>query len=325
MVRIISTFVVLVVLGLGSVKAQYFPNTTIYMFDKYKHNLAYAGFDGTLRLNGTIRRQWTGVTGNPQENYVNVHLPLFEYKSAVGLRVHNDKIGAHDDLKITGTWNYVYDKSSLGLFSFGGGIGIQSRKLDGALLTTPDGEYGNGGSHQDPVLSNRMVTFNRPIFSAAIFFRNNLLDIGVQMEQLYSGKFKNKEGLPVLFKNNSTLTAFAQYKYEIYEDLKLLPSVMYKTDGNQNQLDFNVVGELRQRFYLGLGYRGFNSLSSDALLFIFGIKSNNRLDVYYGYDYTLSSLNDHVSGTHELVVSYLLGKPVGIKLPQPVIYNTRFF
>lgn len=323
--KIISTFVVLVVLGLGSVKAQYFPNTTLYMFDKYKHNLAYAGFDGTLRLNGTIRRQWAGIPGNPQEDYANAHLPLYRYKSAAGIRIHRDKIGAHDDLKIMGTWNYVYDGSNLGLFSFGGGLGLQSRKLDGSLLVTPDGEYGTGGTHGDPILSNRMVTFNRPVVSAAIFFRNNFFDIGVQMEQLYSGNFSNNEGLPVLFKNNSTLSAFAQYKYDLLEDLRLLPSVMYKSDLIQSQLDFNVVGELRERIYFGLGYRGYSSSNTDALIFIFGLKSNNRLDVYYAYDYTLSGLRDHVSGSHELVVSYLLGKPVGVKMPQPVIYNTRFF
>ncbi len=307
-------------------EAQYFPGQSLYMFDKFRHNLAYAGFDGTVRMNGSIRRQWDGIEGAPQEDHFSVHLPLFQIQGAAGLRMYSEKVGAHQDFRMMGTFSYVYDRSSLGLFSLGGGLGVQNRRLDGSLLITPEGDYGVGGSgHNDPLLSQRLESFSRPIFSLAAYFANNYMDVGLQIEQLYSGNYSVRNTGEILYDNKPTFSAFAQYNVLISDELTLLPSFLAKTDGTQLQLDLTLLSEVRERIYVGGGFRGFNKNSSDAIILIMGVKTNNRIDIYYSYDFTVSGIREAASGTHEIIVSYLLGRSVGIKVPQPIKYNPRFF
>lgn len=321
------TLLIIIVVGFVSeVSAQYYPNQSLYMFDKYRHNLAYAGFDGTLRMTGALRRQWDGIEGFPQEEYLNVHLPLFQVKGAAGLRVSNDRVGAHQDIKLSGTFNYVYDKLSVGLVSVGGGIGLQNRRIDGSKIVTPEGEYGGAGnSHNDPLLGERTESFTRPIFSVAGYFANDYFDAGLQIEQLYTGNYSVKESGEVFFDNKPTFSAFGQYNLGLTNELTLLPSALIKTDLIDYQLDISILAEFNEKFYAGGGFRGFNSVSSDAVILILGIKTSNRFDIFYSYDFTISGLKDVTSGTHELIVSYLLGRPVSVKVPQPVIYNPRFF
>jgi type IX secretion system PorP/SprF family membrane protein len=308
------------------VQAQYFPGQSLYMFDKYRHNLAYAGFDGTVRMNGSVRRQWDGIEGAPQEDHFSVHLPLFQINGAAGMRMYSEKVGAHQDFRMMGTFSYVYDRSSLGLFALGGGLGLQNRRLDGSLLTTPDGDYGPGGSgHNDPLLSQRLESFTRPIFSLAAYFANDFFDAGLQIEQLYAGSYTVRNTGEILYDNKPTFSAFAQYNLWLSEDLTLLPSFLAKSDGSQFQLDLNFLARINQRFFAGAGYRGFDKNSSDAIIVTVGVKTNNRIDVYYSYDFTISGIREAASGTHEVIVSYLLGRPVGIKVPQPIKYNPRFF
>ncbi len=321
------TIIICIFFGFGvKVNAQYYPNQSLYMFDKYRHNLAYAGFDGTLRMTGTLRRQWDGISGFPQEEHVNFHLPIFQIQGAAGLRVSSDRVGAHQDIKVLGTFNYVYDKLPIGLVSIGGGIGLQNRRIDGSKITTPDGEYGGGGnSHNDPLLGERMESFNRPIFSVAGYFANDYFDAGIQVEQLYTGNYSVKESGELFFDYKPTFSAFGQYNLGLTNELSLLPSAFIKTDLIDYQLDLTILAELNEKFYLGGGFRGFNAVSSDAVILILGIKTANRFDIYYSYDFTVSGLKDVTSGSHELIVSYLLGRPVSVKIPQPVIYNPRFF
>ena len=55
-----------------------------------------------------------------------------------------------------------------------------------------------------------------------------------------------------------------------------------------------------------------------------GIKLNEKITLAYSYDLTLSTLREVSDGSHEILINYNLGKPVGKGKMPPVIYNPRF-
>jgi len=61
----------------------------------------------------------------------------------------------------------------------------------------------------------------------------------------------------------------------------------------------------------------------DAVALMAGFKLNEKLSVGYAYDIGLSALNSVSSGSHELLLNYNLGAPIGKGRPPAVIYNPR--
>ena len=88
--------------------------------------------------------------------------------------------------------------------------------------------------------------------------------------------------------------------------------------------DFSVLFNYLDNIFLGASFRGYTKNAQDALIGMVGIKLSQQIKVAYAYDYTLSNLNVASQGSHEIVLQYNLGKPIGKgKLP-PIIYNPRF-
>ena len=55
-----------------------------------------------------------------------------------------------------------------------------------------------------------------------------------------------------------------------------------------------------------------------------GARLSNKLSISYAYDITLSDLRNYNDGTHEILVHYNLGKPIGVGRPERIIYNPRY-
>ena len=75
---------------------------------------------------------------------------------------------------------------------------------------------------------------------------------------------------------------------------------------------------------LGVGYRGFSNISSDALVFQGGFRLNSKLLMRYAYDFGLSQLRSVHNGSHEILISYNIATDFGKGTPPQIIYNPRF-
>lgn len=88
-----------------SVMAQQPAQYSLYMFNQYNFNSAYAGLDESVSATGIFRQQWVGLEGSPSTQNFNVHLPLYMIKGSFGLGIENDALGAERNLKITAAYN----------------------------------------------------------------------------------------------------------------------------------------------------------------------------------------------------------------------------
>jgi type IX secretion system PorP/SprF family membrane protein len=86
----------------------------------------------------------------------------------------------------------------------------------------------------------------------------------------------------------------------VTETIKIRPNVMMKVvSGAPIQADINANALFNDFIWAGLGLR-----SGDAINMMVGAYLTKQLRLGYAYDYSLSSLQDYNSGSHEIMLGY---------------------
>jgi hypothetical protein len=96
-----------------------------------------------------------------------------------------------------------------------------------------------------------------------------------------------------------------------------------KSNISQTQIDFSLTTRYNENIFVGTSFRGYHSESLDAVALIGGFKLNEKITIGYSYDLTLSNLSTVSNGSHEILINYNLGKPIGKGKPPKIIYNPR--
>lgn len=306
----------------GSLLGQSVPQYSLYMLNRYQFNPAYAGMDASLSINGSYRAQWLNVQGNPEQKHINAHMPLYIASGAVGIALSHETIGAEGTLNASLSYNYVHE-TDFGLFSAGLSAGIIQKSLDGALLRTPGGDYeGPTIIHNDPDLPISMVRSIAPQFSAGVYYVGSLFEVGISVTDYTMGTLDLAGSN---FKGRAAVTAFGEYFIENLDVVSIYPTFLLRTDLIQTQFEASVRAEYEEFLTGGLGIRGYNHNSLDAVIVFAGLKLSEHLSLAYAFDITVSALNQASRGSHEVVLRYNLNKIIGSGLPPPVIYSPRFY
>lgn len=293
------------------------------MGQKYALNLAYAGLESTLSVTGSIRSQWQELQGAPNTRIIQAQMPLYYLNGAGGIKIEQDNFGAEKTLRTQISYNYVY-QSSVGLISAGLGLGFIQKSLDGSLLKTPQGRYeGAIFQHNDPVILESSYSGIVPQFAAGIYFAQDRLETGISIENFHKPSLQfNRTN--VEYKFNPRLNFYSEYRLDVNEGFQVIPSFLVKSNLHKVQLDVTALGELNQKIYAGLGIRGYSKFTFDAISLMGGLKINDNLKVFYGFDITLSTLKSAQFGTHEFMLNYNLNKPIGAVEKEPIIFNPRY-
>lgn len=323
--RTLLTLVKTILFSTGCLLAQQPTQFSLFRYNQFSLNPAYAGKDGSLSGSIGVRQQWNGLSGAPQSQNLNVHAPINYIKSAVGINLESDKVGLQQTLQFTASYCYDLSINKNASLSLGVRGGFIQANWNGAQIRTPDGNYQpNVTNHKDNFLSENTFNGSSPVFEAGILYHNNIIDIGVGIKNLTQNSinYTINNGKIRLVKNY--FFTFAA-DFPIANKTKLQPAILFKSDLVENQLDMNLCSEFREKFTVGIGYRGWNRTSNDALNLIGGIRLNNKMRLFYSYDINISSLKNTNSGSHEVLLKYVLDKPIGKGIPERIIYNPRYF
>jgi len=297
------------------------PQYSQYMFNKYQFNHAYAGFDRSLSITGASRTQWATFDGAPSTQSINAHLPFYIWSGGIGFSLENDQAGALSCSSARVSYNFVYD-APVGLFSAGIRIGLVQSRINGSLLRTPDGVYeGNVIQHNDPILPARSTAGIAPTWSIAAYFIHDYFETGISISDLPEGV--NSAGSLDLNKK-SLINWFAEANLPLNNDIDILPSLFVKSDLVQTQAEIAAIFKYRSQYVAGLGFRGYNVNSVDAVVLYAGLRFNRKYTLTYSYDLGINGLRTFNEGTHEFVLNYNLQKLIGVGLPPKVKYNPRF-
>ncbi len=306
----------------GHVYAQYAPQYSLYMLNRYQFNPAFAGMESSLSINGSYRAQWVDLPGNPVQQNLNAHMPVYVLHGAMGIAIDHETIGAEGTLKARVSYNYVQEVKG-GVISAGLAVGFHQKSLDGAALRAPDGEYeGSIIIHNDASLPMSLVSGIAPDVSVGVYFAGDFFEAGIALTDWTIGDI-NMQG--ATFRGKPAVNFFGEYFIESIPQFNIYPTLLVRSDFSQTQFEGGVRGVYDDFLMLGMGFRGYNGSSIDALTVFMGLKISEHLSIAYGFDVTLSALNQVSSGSHEIVMKYNLNKLIGVGLPPPVIYSPRFY
>lgn len=290
-----------------------------YMYNIYEHNPAYAGLDRSLSVTALYRSQWTGLEGSPVTAYINAHLPWYIWSGALGVELYSDRLGPELNTSMSLSYNYVQGYS-LGLFSIGARVGIFQKRVDGSILRTPTGDYEGTINHNDPLLSATSESGVGITYELGIFTTSENWDAGLTVSRLPQPAVAVASADIALAAHS---IAFFQYKYRLADDLIVKPSALIRADVGAVQSDVSVMIERSGSVFGGIGLRGYDSSSFDALVIAAGLQINDHYRLIYSFDTGLSNLKRVNQGTHELTLNYNLRKVVGAGITPPIIYNPR--
>ncbi len=320
--RWIWTIALLAVFSL-SAKSQQALQHTWYMWDPFGWNPAWAGMDGSLVFTGMLRKQWVQHPGSPLTRSFNAHMPVFIASGGAGLRFKSHELGLWQVNELAAAWNYQLELSRTAILSFGVEAGMVQRQLDGARIRTPEGIYLPEPApidHQDDLLPDGVTRASVPTFGAGLYLLTQKFGAGVAVQQLTSPALAFDR---FAFQLDRTLIFSAGYSWEVSRSVVLLPSVLVKSDVVQTQTDISLLAQFNDNIFGGLSVRGYSPSTLDAASVLLGVRLGAQWWLGYSYDMGLGPLQQAANGSHELIVRYNLGKPIGKgKLP-PVIYNPR--
>jgi type IX secretion system PorP/SprF family membrane protein len=102
------------------------------------------------------------------------------------------------------------------------------------------------------------------------------------------------------------------YEFTICPKVKILPSLLIKYHpDNAIQIDYNAQINLKDRIWMGIGYRNKNMLVG-----MLQCKLTYQLRMAYSYDFNIGSIGRYVNGSHEIALNYVLRYARKVKGPR---------
>ena len=288
------------------------------------YNIAYAGSRPDIEIIAHYRNQWTALSNRTMSNAaIEFVYPINKINSAIAFNSIYDVIGLQRNLYLNLVYAYQLKikKAKLGI-GISGGI-IQTSLL-GNLLRAPEGNYEGTFSHNDPIIPLSNANGISPYLTAGLYFSNKNLDIGISLTNALEGK--STVGSPnneknIIFRRN--IYGFVSYNLKISNKISLQPSLLYRTDLKKMQLDYNLLMKIKNNYFLGLGYRGYNKNSNECVILLLGMKFLKNLQIMYSYDINTGKLFSYQYGSHELTLKYNISRKIKDFTPK-IIYNPRF-
>ena len=287
---IIISFAVLIYLGLNqNAQAQQQVMFTQYMFNGLAVNPAYAGHAGALSVTALTRHQWVGVEGAPNTQTLSIHTPIRKNKIAVGALIYRDNIGLTTETGLIGSYAYRIE--------FGKGTMSMGMQFGFSDFQNNQGDAHLGNNAQPGLYQN--VSAIKPNIGAGAFYSTERFYLGVSSPFLLNNKIQTAEDPVEQIRHLYVMSGFV---VDLNRHLKLKPSALLKmVQGAPLEMDFSAMLLIEDRIWVGLAYRSFDSI--DLLL---ELQLNSKFRLGYAFDYTVSNFNKVNSGSHELMLNYIL-------------------
>jgi len=280
-----------------SVWAQQQTLNSQYMFNRFLINPAVTGNQEYIPIRLTARQQWIGVEEAPSTQSISAHMLLGNKNMGVGGYIFADRFGPETKVGIQASYSYILDiNSRKGLkLAFGLAARAFQYKLNYNQLEVMD--------QDDNLLYQNSESTFVPDADFGVYLYNKKYFVGLSATQLI--------GMPVEITHTSIREndmvrhyyLLGGYKFDIADDFQLEPSTIIRaTEVTPFSADVNLRAIYQSNYWLGVSYRSSNTIA--AMIgakykdFVFG----------YSYDYTLSKMNNHQSGSHEIILGYNFGQ-----------------
>lgn len=292
MTKIYITFSLILVgnLVMGQQQASF----TNFLINDYYYNPAIAGSKNVHVANMSYRNQWAGFEGAPKTLMGNFYGSYRNKgKAGYGASIISDKTGL---TQRTGVYlNYAQhfklsEKLKLGLGVQPGYIQYRVKLYDAQLADAGD-----------EILTGNVLSANAIDFNAGFNLYSSKFFVMGSFNQILGDQIKfttYNAGLAMHY------SIIGGYNFNIKKKFVLQPSFLLKyTNPTPMQWTAMIKGTYNKKFWAGLTYR-----SDDAASICAGYTFKERLNIGYAFDYSVSGISKYQSGSHEIVLSFVLTK-----------------
>ena len=270
------------------------PLSDHYVYNALAINPAFAGCHGALSATISYRNQWVGFNDAPKSCMLSVHTPIYNDRIGLGLLIEKNSIGIFKETSFIGNYAYRMELRD-GKLALGLGFGVTAYNIAWNELAKADAD--------DIQLMNTPTSAVLPSFSLGTYYYTKKYFIGISLPLFLSHELDKSTGKYKISNNFSGCNYFFTGGYEvgISPQVKLLPSLLIKYHpGNVVQIDYNAQINLKDKIWMGIGYRNRNTLVG-----ILQFQLNYQLRMAYSYDFEFGSIGKNLNGSHEIFLSYV--------------------
>jgi len=296
--------IIIIFVGLFIASSSFAQQRAVYsnfLMNNYYYNPAIAGSRDVHVANVAYRNQWVGFTDAPSLMMGNFYGSLKNKgKIGYGVSLLSENTGLTQN---TGVYlNYAHhfklsESVKLGLGVKPGFMQYRVKLYDAILADEVDNVL-NGSVYAANAL-DMSAGFN--IYSPKFFIMGSIQHMlvgGIKFTQYNSN-----------LAYHYNFVAGYNFKFK-KKDIVIQPSVMMRyTEPVPLQYSAMLKGTFNSKFWIGFIYRDQTALSTASTAGVsLGLNITDRINVGYGYDYTISGLSNHQSGSHEIMLSFVITK-----------------
>jgi len=309
-------FAILFIVTIGfclTVNAQTDARYSQYIFNGLVLNPAYAGTQDAISLRAFYRKQWANIEGSPQIISLSAHSPFGERKRiGLGITIENQRTGLTSQTTVNTDYSYKIEVGK-GRLSMGIRAGFTLVNSDLSSANTIDEGI-------DPELLDE--TFFRPNFGYGMHYYTETFYIGAAIPRFLKHTISDEEESDGKITRELASNRAYQFTtggvFEVNDGFMLKPSMLFRALPSYEtyQMDFTLMGIIKEQFSLGTTFRG-DALSRDrygkswatqSVNFMIGYKLSNGISIGYAYDLTLGDIQAFQNGTHEVMFGYDIQK-----------------
>ena len=274
--------------------SQQMPQTTLYGYNMYAVNPAYAGLNNCTQIAISHLNQWVKVDGAPATSMINLSTSLGQ-RFGIGGQLLIDKIGMLQQFSGLGSLSYGMKFGEHRLRA-GLSIGYNQYRLNPstAIVFDPLDPIVNGGNQSAGAVNTDL----------GILYTFENIELAASTKQVLHTSsnfgYSNTTGYGL----RRHFTGYAAYNIILTNKWDLKPSVFLKGINHVLQADINASATYNKFLNVGIGYR-----TQVGLIGRVGITLKDRYMFGYAYEAPMANMASYSSGSHELILKITLCRP----------------
>ena len=277
---------------------------SMYMFNGFVLNPAYAGSREQASAVLLHRMQWIGMDGAPRTTSFSINAPTTNLRHGLGVSFVNDKVGpiGKSDIGFSYAYRILLGESSALSLGLNGQITNYRTNLNGLNLVGVDPVTGAPTTVSDPTFSGNDINTWFPNFGTGIYFNSKRFYAGLSVPRIMNQNLYDDDitAGSSAAAQRALFFGTAGVVIDLGKSVKFKPSVLAKkTQGTDFEFDLNGSFLFKDLFWVGMSYR-----TEDALVFMAEVQPTPAFRFGYAYDRTLTDLNQFSSGSHEFMIGF---------------------
>lgn len=279
------------------------------------YNPAATGTLDFIRIRGGAKLQWLGIDNAPKSFTGAADMPIKlgkKHRIGVGVLFNQESIGLYRNLGVSAQLSYKF-KFLKGTWSVGIQPGLYNTKFKGSDVYIPEGD----DFHQpdDPDLPTSDVSGNAFDISAGVLYTHKYFSAGISVLHITEptvtmddegGSDSETVEFQAVLPRQAYFTADGNIPLR-NTLFSLQPSLLVRTDFSNFSGEVTMRATYNKFISFGVGYRYKEAISAMVAA------EFKNFFIGYAYDYPMSAIAKASSGSHEIVVGYMVKLNLGEK------------